>query len=226
MKIRKDFSYTYPQSGIRVELHWRLCQNEYLLPLSLDQLWAGRESVKFGDNCVAAMPRQELLLYLCAHGAHTGWFRLKWLCDIAELTGNDSGVDMSQLIARAHDLGVIRMLAQGLLLTNRMLDMPLPAALSNEMRRNRTVQNLSHLATRALLEDECYWSADNTPVSWMLTQVRYRLRLRKNLRYKWHNLYFYTLWTDESRRICLPKPLFPLYFVFSLLLRIFSLFRK
>jgi hypothetical protein len=226
MKIRKDFSYTHPKSGIHVELHWRLCQNEYLLPLTLDQLWAEREFVKFGDNSVAAMPRQELLLYLCAHGAHTGWFRLKWLCDIAELTGKDSGVDMAQLIARARDLGVIRMLVQGLLLTNQMLDIPLPAALSTELRQDQTVGSLSRLATRALLEDECYWSADNTPVSWMLTQVKYRLKLRKNLRYKWHNLYFYTLWRDESQLIRLPKWLFPLYFVLSPFFWIASLLRR
>jgi len=226
MKIRKDFSYTHPKSGIRVELHWRLCQNKYLLPLGLDQLWAGRDFVKFGSNSVAAMPCQELLLYLCAHGAHTGWFRLKWLCDIAELTGNDDSIDMSQLIVRAHDLGVTRMLSQGLLLTHQMLDMPLPVALSTGMRQDRIVHSLLHLANRALLGDECYWSADHTPVSWMLTQVKYRLRLRRNLHYKWHNLYFYTLWRDESQLIRLPKWLFPLYFVLSPFLWVVSLLRR
>ena len=76
--------------SIRVELHWRLNQNAYLLPLSLDEFWDKREFVRFGGDRVATMPHQELLLYLCAHGAHTGWFRLKWLCDIAALIGEDS----------------------------------------------------------------------------------------------------------------------------------------
>ncbi len=226
MKIRKDFGYTHPKSGIRIELHWRLSQNAWLLPLSLDELWPGREFVRFGSDSVAAMPRQELLLYLCAHGAHTGWFRLKWLCDIAELTGDDSGIDMSQLIARAHDLGVTRMLAQGLLLAHQVLDMPLPAALSPGMRQDRTVHSLVHLAIRALLQDEDYWSTDNTPVSWLPAQVRYRLKLRANLRYKWHNLYFYSLWTDDCRLIRLPKRLFPLYFVLALFPWIVSLLRR
>jgi hypothetical protein len=226
MKIRKDFTYTHPESGIRVELHWRLCQNECLLPLSLDELWPGRESVRLGSNGVAAMPRQELLLYLCAHGAHTGWFRLKWLCDIAELTGGDSGIDMSQLIARAHDLGVIRMLVQALLLAHRMLDRPLPGALTAGMHQDRTVQSLVQLATKALRQDARYWSTDNTPVSWLPAQVRYRLKLRTDFRYKWHNIYFYSLWTDDCRLVRPPERLSPLYFVLAPLLWILSLLRR
>jgi len=226
MKIRKDFSYIHAERDIRVELHWRLSPNAYLLPLSLDELWARRECVRFGSKCVAAMPRQDLVLYLCAHGAHTGWFRLKWLCDIPELTGDDRGIDMSQLIVRAHDLGVARMLSQGLLLAHQMLDMPLPAALSAGMRQDRTVQSLVHLATEALQKDERYWSTDDTPISWMPAQFRYRLKLRANLRYKWHNAYFYSLWTEDFRLIRLPDRLFPLYFVLAPFLWIVRLLRQ
>lgn len=226
MKIRKDFSYTHAERNIHVELHWRLSPNAYLLPLSLDELWPKREFVRFGSYCVAAMPRQELVLYLCAHGAHTGWFRLKWLCDIPELTGVTSGIDMSQLIRRAHDLGVARMLSQGLLLAHHMLDMPLPAALSAGMRQDRTVRSLVHLATQALLQNECYWSPDKTPISWMPAQFRYRLKLRTDLRYKWHNAYFYSLWTKDCRLIRLPDWLFPLYFVLAPFLWVFWLMRQ
>jgi hypothetical protein len=226
MKIRKDFSYAHPKSGIRVELHWRWSQNAYLLPLSLDELWPKRDFVKLGSDRVAAMPRQELLLYLCAHGAHTGWFRLKWLCDVAELAGDDGGIDIPELIARAHGVGVTRMLVQGLLLARQMLDMPLPEALSARMHQDRTVQSLVDLATQALLQDERYWSTDNTPVSWMPAQLRYRLKLRENLRYKWHNVYFHSLWTEDYRPIRLPKRLFPLYFVLAPFLWIVSVLKR
>jgi hypothetical protein len=226
MKIRKDFCYTHADSAIRVELHWRLNQNTFLLPLSLNELWTRREFVKLGSHSLAAMPRQELLFYLFAHGAHTGWFRLKWLCDIAELTGDGGGTDMSQLVGRARDLGATRMLAQGLVLAHRMLDTSLPAALPAEARQDRTVRSMVQLATRALLRDERLWSTDNTPVSWMPTQIRYRLKLRKSLRYKWHNLYSYTLWTDDCRHILLPYWLYPLYFLLAPILWIVSLLKR
>jgi hypothetical protein len=192
----------------------------------MDELWPAREFVRFGSDGVAAMPRPELLLYLCAHGAHTGWFRLKWLCDIAELAGTDSQLDMPRLIERARVLGVTRMLVQGLLLANRMLDTPLPAALPLDMRRDRTVQSLLPLAIESLLKDERYWSTDYTPVSWMPTQIRYRLKLRANLRYKLHNLYFYSLWTDDCRFIRLPQRLYPLYFFLAPFPWIITLLRR
>jgi len=68
--------------------------------------------------------------------------------------------------------------------------------------------------------------ADNTPVSWMPAQARYRLKLRANLRYKLHNLYFHSLWTEECRRIRLPEWLFPLYFLFALFSWSSSLLRR
>jgi hypothetical protein len=226
MKIRKDFSYAHPESGVRVELHWRWSQNAYLFPLSLDELWPKRDFVKLGSDRVAAMPRQELLLYLCAHGAHTGWFRLKWLCDIAELTGDNSRIEMSELIACAEELGVSRMLVQGLVLSHQLLDAPLPAPLSAGATQDRVVRGLVHTANHSLAQDERYWSTDNTPVSWMPAQLRYRLKLRGSLRYKWRILYFHSLWTDECRRIRLPARLFPLYFVLALFPWIGSLFRR
>lgn len=226
MKIRKDFTYTHPERAIYIELHWRLNQNAHLLPLGLDELWPVREFVIFGSDRVAAMPRQELLLYLCAHGAHTGWFRLKWLCDVAELIREDSGLDMTQLIARARDLGVTRMLFQGILLAHRMLDVPLPDSLSAGMLKDRTIQNLLQVASKSLLRDERYWSTDNTPLSWVPAQLRYRLKLRADFRYKWHNIYFYSLWREDCRLIRLPERLFPLYFVLAPFLWIASLFRQ
>ena len=226
MKIRKDFSYAHPESGVRVELHWRWSQNAHLLPLSLDELWAKRDFVKLGSDRVAAMPRQELLLYLCAHGSNTGWFRLKWLCDIAESTGDNSRIEMSELIACAEELGVSRMLVQGLVLSHQLLDAPLPAPLSAGATRDRVVRSLVQSANHSLAQDERYWSTDNTPVSWMPAQLRYRLKLRGSLRYKWHSLYFHSLWTDECRRIRLPARLFPLYFVLALFPWIGSLFRR
>jgi hypothetical protein len=46
------------------------------------------------------------------------------------------------------------------------------------------------------------------------------------LRYKWHNLYFHSLWTDGCRHIRLPEWLFPLYFGLALFPWIGSLMRR
>jgi hypothetical protein len=213
MKIRKDFSYIHSTRPICVELHWRWSQNACLFPLSFEELYARRVFVKISGACIAAMPREALLLYLCAHGAHTGWFRLKWLCDIPALIAGDVGLDMSALVRQARDLGVSRILSQGLLLAHHVLDMSLPSQIFEIIRQDRIVlKGIVNLAKQALVKDPNYWT-ENAPVSWMPVQVFYRLNLRADFRYQWHNVYFYSLWTEDWELVRLPERLLALYFV-------------
>ncbi len=211
-KIRKDFRYIHPDRAIHVELHWRWSQNAYLLPLRFEDIWRKAALVQIGDSSVAVLPREELVLYLCAHGAHAGWFRLKWLCDVAALIGDAAGLDVPRLVTRARDLGSIRMLAQGLVLAHEALDASLPASLSAVVRQARCVPRLVNVALKALVKDEQYWT-ERAPVSAMPAQFRYRLSLRANLRYKWHNIYIYSLWTDDWRLVRVAGRLLPLYFM-------------
>ena len=212
MKIRKDFAYIHRDHAIPVGLHWCWSQNAHLFPLRLEELWRSRAAVRLAGRCVAAMPREELVLYLCAHEAHTGWFRLKWVCDIAELLREAGGIDVPRLVTRARDLGSRRMLAQGLLLVHHLLDTPLSPWMAGVMQQERRVSCLVQVATQALLQDERYWTAQ-APVATRPAQVRYRLALRASLKYKVYHVYFYSLWTDDWRLVRLPARLFPLYFV-------------
>lgn len=201
MILRKDFTYTHQERGFHIELHWRWSQNTHLCPIHFEDVWARREEIKVGGCNVAAMPLEDLVLYLCAHGAHTGWFRLKWLCDLPELI---SQLDMSQLVSRAHDLGMSRMLSQGLVLAHRWLDMPLSDTKTGVLHEDRTVQHLVRFAEHALTADEQCWSPDETPLSAVPTQLRYRFKLRADLRYKRHNVFVYSLWTDDWQWVHLP----------------------
>jgi hypothetical protein len=219
MKIRKDFSYIHGTRAVHVELHWRWSQNAYLFPLSFEEIYARRVFVKISSTCIAAMPREALLLYLCAHGAHTGWFRLKWLCDIPALIDDSMRLDMSTLVRQAHDLGVLRMLSQGLLLAHHVLEMSLPSPISEIIRQDRIVPGLVNIAKQALVKDAYFWT-EQAPVSWMPVQAFYRLKLRANFRYKWHIIYFYSLWTEDWELVRLPDRLLVLYFVLRPFLRI------
>lgn len=210
MTMRKDFTYTHLERGFHIELHWRWSQNAHLFPVDFEETWARREEVNLGGSCVAAMPLEDLVLYLCAHGAHTGWFRLKWLCDLNELIDQ---LDMPQLVSRAHDLGMSRMLSQGLVLAHRWLDMPLSDPNMSGIIEDPTVQHLVRFAEHALTADERCWSPDETPLSAVPAQLRYRLKLRSDLRYKWHNVFVYSLWTDDSQWVHLPNGWSWLYIV-------------
>lgn len=226
MTIRKDFTYFHAEKAVYVELHWRLSQNKHLVPLTLGELWSRRQFVRIGSEDVAAMSREDLLLYLCAHGAHTGWFRLKWLCDIAELIAEDDKASTEAVLERGDQLGSIRTLLQGFYLAHELLDAPLSASIQNSIKQDGVVMSMVGLATRSVLQDESNWSTDNTPVSWMPTQISYRLRLRADLPYKIQNFSFYSLWSDQYQHFRLPRRLYWIYFLFAPLLWVISVGRK
>ena len=133
---------------------------------------------------------------------------------------------MKAVVARADEIGLTRMLVQTLVLANQVLGVPLPSELDPRMREDRIVQSLVEMGMRALVLEARYWSTDDTPISWMPTQLRYRLKLRRDLRYKWHNAYFFSLWTEDCARIRLPKGLFRLYYLVAPMLWAVSMLKK
>ena len=65
-----------------------------------------------------------------------------------------------------------------------------------------------------------------TPIAWLPAPFQFRLELRANPRYKWHNTYFYSLCTEDFRRIRLPNRLFPLYFILAPFLSVVWVLRQ
>ena len=217
MKIHHDFGYTHKSQDIYVELHWRWSENAYLFPLNFEQIWHKRQSLIIAGVRMAVMAPEDLLPYLCVHGAKHAWFRLRWLCDIAELLDNGFSIDMDRLIERSNKLGVSRMLAQGLLLAHQVLNAPLPASVSQVIQQDSTVRTLAQVAYQALMQDERYW----LPTATLLTKPKrmlYLLRLRTDLKYKWYSLFHRLLNIEDWQTIRLPAWLFALYFILRPLL--------
>ena len=159
---------------------------------------------------MAVLPGEELLLYLCVHGAISEWCRLKWLCDIPELLAFDRSIVLERVITRAKQLGVSRMLAQGLLLAHELLDLPLLPAIAALARQDSIVRNLVEQARWALLQGGPYWEAVGGR---QLAHIPYMLKLRPEFAYKWRSLYCFSLRTEDYAVIHLPDRLFFLYFL-------------
>ncbi len=101
----KHFEYAHRTSGARLELHWRISANPRLWGLGLCQ--ANVQDVAVLSNCtLPTFATDELLLYLCLHGATHAWFRLKWLADVAALLregGPNAALRLLEL-ADAHNM--------------------------------------------------------------------------------------------------------------------------
>lgn len=150
IRMTKDLSLRHGPSGALVELHWRLSGNPHLLP---DAVSRSRQTVAIGNVRVDTLAADDLLLYLCVHGARHFWFRLKWLADVHALlaAGGPKAVVRFHRHAGRHGLDVPA--AQMLLLLRRIYGLEIPDAVTaGARRRARWLSRLAERFLRALPE--------------------------------------------------------------------------
>jgi hypothetical protein len=151
LRFQKDFTLFSPRTGALVELHTRLMNNPHLLAPDFGS--TGRQRVAIGGGItVPTLGDDDQLLYLCVHGAHHGWMRLKWLADIAALLERRGAGEIERLHAVARQRGLHIPFGQALLLCKRLLDTPLPPALTARLHRSVRVRLLERIALRLLTE--------------------------------------------------------------------------
>jgi hypothetical protein len=128
----------------RLELHWHLMILPELYPFTPDfeQVWERCAPLPFAGQTTLALAPEDLLLFLCAHGSRHLWFRLQWVCDVAQLLQRAPQLDWDSLFDRARQAGGLRMVSFGLLLARDLLGAPLPPEIEPRLRRDRTIMRL------------------------------------------------------------------------------------
>ena len=97
--------------GFFVELHTALVDNERLLP-GLDARAPSQAVELTQGRSLRTLARDELFAYLCVHGASSGWFRLKWIADLAAWLGGNSADENDRLYRSSQALGAGRAAAR------------------------------------------------------------------------------------------------------------------
>jgi len=216
-----DFGYLHRRHGLNLELHWRLFGNPRQFPLSASQLIGAAHPLAVAGTQVVAMAWADLLLYLCAHGAKHGWFRLFWLVDVDVLMRGCSPQQQQALLARARELGVDRTLLQGVVLANRLLETPVDGALLQAADAEPVVGKLVRMARRAIAGPETLWSEEGgRGLTEALAMMLYASRLRRGLAFQWRELLSKLVNPPDWQRLPLPDMLFFLYFPLRPFLRL------
>lgn len=137
------------ESGVTLDLHTRLSDNSQLIPdIGIS---SQRQNVLIGvGHSLPTLATEDLLSYLCVHGASSAWFRLKWIADLAALlhgmgSGSAEFLHESSVQRRAG-----RAPAQALLLAQRLFSTPLSARLHHELRHDAVNRLLSRAALKSL----------------------------------------------------------------------------
>lgn len=156
-KLISDSSWAYQlvlahvTSEIVVELHWRVLP-PYVFAAPCAELWQHRQSVSIAGASFSTFSPENLLWFLCVHGAKHQWERLSWVCDVAQLLHTFPNLDWQGLIAYAQNKGILRRLYLGLLLAHGLLDAPLPDPIRQQISANSVVHKLAYDALAAIRE--------------------------------------------------------------------------
>lgn len=119
----KDFSYVHERSRVPLELHWRLSDNPRLIPVPPASSWT---RIAIGEGiALPTLAPDDLLTYLCAHGAYHAWFRLKWIADIGALLARHRE-SARGLLARSEATGQGRLAVLALTLSRDLLGTAIP----------------------------------------------------------------------------------------------------
>ena len=113
----KSLDLLHRQTGVSLELHWRLTDLPLARGLHIEQQAV---TVTPGRTLPALSP-DHLLAYLCVHGAAHGWMRLKWLADVHALLRQRS--DLQQAYRSLMELGAGRSAGQALLLCSDLFEL-------------------------------------------------------------------------------------------------------
>jgi hypothetical protein len=132
----KESVWKQSAKAVHVELHTSLSDNGRLLP-ELSATSPGQEVEVAAGKTLRTLESDRLVAYLCVHGASSGWFRIKWIADLAALLAPQPPAEIERLYRRAQEFGAGRAAAQGLLLASRLFGTELTPGLSAELRSDR-----------------------------------------------------------------------------------------
>jgi len=210
-------AFWHKERNILLEMHWDLGHfGQVVLPMPTD---ASIKSIQVVGSPLPVLAEEEWLLYLILHGASHAWFRLRWLVDIGKYMQRE--IDWEKVESLAKDLGMQSIFHHGLILANRLLEVPLPPIYRSAVISDRHAGRLSSMAINLCLSLSDYQirEPDSDYNNYWYYVYNYQMRVG------WRNKmkYILSLWrptVSDIRLISLPDALYPLYYV----IRPFTLF--
>jgi len=120
-------AFWHTEKEISVEIHWELSPK--YLPFSPDHERLRKRMVPShpGGQAVMTLSPEDMLVYLCAHGAKHVWEKLIWIVDVAGLIHRHSNPDWDRVYELAVEQRCERVLFLGLRLARDVIGASAPA---------------------------------------------------------------------------------------------------
>ena len=148
-----EYNYRDDSRRTMVELHTERTFRHFPRRADIDDFATRLEQVEFAGNGIVCFSPEDTLVLLCIHGAKDFWERLSWIADVSELIQAHS-LAWEEVFARSEAIAATRMLCVGLSLAGELHGAPLPAKVSDRIRRDKVAAFVaSQVSLRTLSRD-------------------------------------------------------------------------
>lgn len=215
--------FVHSEKKIYVELHWRVNTNIYAEPFSFIHLWNNASSIKIGDTPIPCLAAQNALIHQLVHGAGHAWFALAWLRDTIALACRED-VNLFKVWEWALNAGYDRMVAQGLLLGERVFGPFLGVNLRQLMQTEATIKLVDF--AYAVLTNHSVPEFMVNPKFGRIKQKIYLSKLKKDWNYKKQVWIVIGTNPRDWQIINLPDKYFVLYYILRPFLYLYTVYIK
>ncbi len=210
--IASGYEYSFDSFAGRglLELQWALQPRFYAVDFDMPGLFERAVTVAVAGRMVKTPSPDDLVLVLAIHAAKHEWARLLWLCDISQII-TTANLNWTRIQHHAQEIGVERILHITILLSNQLLQTPVPTLLEARIAADRGAHALAHEITQSMAAGV---SRDAQQLSYF--RLMMRLRERRIDRLRFLTRLTFTPGPGEWEAVRLPRLLSPLYRVVRL----------
>ena len=205
LKSGYECAFDGPAGRNLLEVQWAIQPRFYAVEFDMEGLFDRAMELTVAGHAMKTPSVEDLFLVLSLHAAKHVWGRLIWLCDLERIMTLPE-LNWNWIATQAAAMGAVRIVRVSLLLANRLLETPIPAAAEANLPRDLQAQALAEEIQVHLASDTAY---DVESLSYFRLMLRLRERQTDRLRFV-HRLAF-TPGPGEWAAIRLPPSLFPLY---------------
>jgi len=153
LSYQGQYAFRHNEMGLSVDLHWRLSSKGVGCPIPSGELWQRLETITIAGRTIPTLARDDLALFLAAHGTKEGWRSLIWVCDFAEFLRKHQDINWAAILDRAQRSHSLRPLLLAMVLASTLLDAPIPATLVDLAWNHLAVRTLAEQAKLRMLRD-------------------------------------------------------------------------
>lgn len=132
-KIPGEYLFKRAGTSQIIELHTERTFRYYPRPMPVEDYFARHRWVLLDGQQIPALCFEDEFVLNSIHGAKHFWERLMWVADIAAIVFRYPEIDWARMRQYASDVGASRMLHVALQLADSLLQVPVPAAMKEEV---------------------------------------------------------------------------------------------